>query len=369
MHRWIFGLWCLTAGWGGGLSAQTADAAGAEEKAEMGGKWNPPPTNQPAWTHAATALRFPVTFNDYIMQGVMDYAAVPGDHLVRYLSSALNARGDVFVQKKNPAPKDKEAVLASIHESLIQAVDTMVGMAEAGRYDELKDEGSMEGKIDLWKAEPIPLMVQKLAATRIEKKDGKEHRVPLKIWYGSTVFKGYVILIRHMRAVDTGDKGEADMKSFVESMTRILKDPSLREEVRPAMEVYVKNPLTKEGQEAAKIVLGYLDNSPMVPVLVPQPPLTTWADEMEKMVPNSGSQMLRAYVISGALAALDDKDSRNCLTLACQQVVRVYLEVQRLKSTVQHPGLEDMTKAVERGEVAAWFEKQLAEAAKKDAAK
>jgi hypothetical protein len=31
--------------------------------------------------------------------------------------------------------------------------------------------------------------------------------------------------------------------------------------------------------------------------------------------------------------------------------------------------LEDMTKAVERGEVAAWFEKQLAEAAKKDAAK
>jgi hypothetical protein len=135
------------------------------------------------------------------------------------------------------------------------------------------------------------------------------------------------------------------------------------------MEVFVKNPLTKEGQEAAKIVLGYLDNSPMVPVLVPQPPLTTWADEMEKMVPNSGSQMLRAYVISGALAALDDKDSRNCLTLACQQVVRVYLEVQRLKSTVQHPGLEDMTKAVERGEVAAWFEKQLAEAAKKDAAK
>jgi hypothetical protein len=62
---------------------------------------------------------------------------------------------------------------------------------------------------------------------------------------------------------------------------------------------------------------------------------------------------------------LDDKDSRNCLTLACQQVVRVYLEVQRLKPTVQHPGLEDMTKAVERGEVAAWFEKQLAEAAKK----
>jgi hypothetical protein len=187
----------------------------------------------------------------------------------------------------------------------------------------------------------------------------------VKIWYGSSVFEGHVILMRHIRPAETGDKGEADMKSFVESMTRILKDPSLRKEVRPAMELYVQNPLTKEGQEAAKIVLGYLENSPMVPVLVPQPPLTTWAAEMEKIVPNSGSQMLRAYVISGALAALNDKDSRRCLTLACQQVVRVYLEIKRLKPTVWHEGLEDMTKAVERGEVAVWFEKQLAEAAGK----
>ena len=366
MKRWIFGVWCLTAGWGGGLGAQTADKA---EKSETGGKWNPPPVNQPAWTHAATALRFPVSFTDYAMQGVMDFEGKPGDHLVRYENAALQARGDVFVQKKEPAPKDNEAVLAAIHETLIQAVDDLVGMAEAGRYDELKDEGSLEGKIDLWKSDPIPLLVQKLAATRIEKKDDKEVKVPLKIWYGSTVFQGHVILIRHMRAAESGDKGEADMKAFVESMTRILKDPSLREEVRPAMETYVKNPLTKEGQEAAKIVLGYLDNSPMVPVLVPQPPLTTWADEMEKIVPNSGSQMLRAYVVSGALAALDDKDSRSCLTLACQQVVRVYLEIQRLKPTVRHPGLEDMARAVERGEVAGWFEKQIADAAKKGATK
>jgi hypothetical protein len=53
------------------------------------------------------------------------------------------------------------------------------------------------------------------------------------------------------------------------------------------------------------------------------------------------------------------------LTLACQQVVRVYLEVQRLKPIIAHPALEEMTKAVERGEVAVWFEKQLAEAAPK----
>jgi hypothetical protein len=357
----------VTACWGGGMLAQTPPPA--ESAREEGGKWNLPPAELPAWTHAATALRFPVVFNDYVMQGVMDFAAAPGDHLVRYLNAEMQARGDIFVQKLDAAsaPKDKESKLKVINQTLNQAVGDLMGMAEAGRYDELIDDGPLEGRIEVWKADPLPLRAQQLSAIRIEKQADKEIRVPLKIWYGCTVFAGHVILMRHMRPAEKGEKGVADMKSFVESMTRILKDPSLRQEVRPAMELYVQKPLTKEGQEAAKIVLGYLENSPMVPVLVPQPPLTTWAAEMEKIVPNSGSQMLRAYVISGALAALNDKDSRRCLTLACQQVVRVYLEIKRLKPTVWHEGLEDMTKAVERGEVATWFEKQLAEAAAKAA--
>lgn len=310
-------------------------------------------------------MRFPVVFNAYAMRGVMDFEAAPGDQLVRYESGAAQARGDVFIQKKDPAPTTKEAIAGAIDGALISAVNDLVKMAEAGRYEDLQIEEPLEGKIEIWKAEAIPLMVQQLAATRVEKKGEKEVKVALKIWYGATVYDGHVILIRHMRPKEAGDKGLEDMKSFVDSMMRVIKDPALRKEVLPAMEAFVKNPLTESGQEAAKIVLGYLDKSPMVPVLVPQPPLTVWADEMEKVVPNSGAQMLRAYVISGAYAALNDKDSRSCLTLACQQVVRVYLEVQRLKPIIAHPALEEMTKAVERGEVAVWFEKQLAEAAPK----
>ena len=362
MERWIFGLLGWAALVGGSVSVRGQEKA---EATEVGGKWRMPPAELPAWTHKGTALRFPVVFNAYAMQGVMDFEAAPGDQLVRYESGAAQARGDVFIQKKDPAPTTKEAISGAIDGALISAVEDLVKMAEAGRYEDLQIEEPLEGKIEIWKAEAIPLMVQQLAATRVEKKGEKEVKVALKIWYGATVYDGHVILIRHMRPKEAGDKGLEDMKSFVDSMMRVIKDPALRKEVLPAMEAYVKNPLTESGQEAAKIVLGYLDKSPMVPVLVPQPPLTVWADEMEKVVPNSGAQMLRAYVISGAYAALNDKDSRSCLTLACQQVVRVYLEVQRLKPIIAHPALEEMTKAVERGEVAVWFEKQLAEAAPK----
>jgi hypothetical protein len=56
---------------------------------------------------------------------------------------------------------------------------------------------------------------------------------------------------------------------------------------------------------------------------------------------------------------MEDKNSSTCLTLACQQVVRIYLELQRLQLGLRHEGLETMTRAVERGEVAAWFQTQM----------
>lgn len=339
--------------------------AAATEEAGAQGQWNPPPSTRPVWTASATELRFPVTFSDYTMQGVFDFKDEPGSHIVRYESAKARARGDIFIRRQDPAPNGKEAIETAIHQALIQAVDDLASMAEQGRYQDLKDDGPLEGSIELWKQDPLPFLIQRLSATRLGQRDGQEEKVPLKLWYGCTVVKGHVLLIRHLRPADAADKGEADMKFFVDAILRVIKDPPLRPEVRTAMEAFVRQPLTESGQEAAKIVLGYLDNSPMVPVLMPAAPLTTWAEEMEKLVPNSGSQLLRGYVISGALGALNDQDNRACLTLACQQVIRIYLEIQRLNKTVVHDGLESLARRVERGEAAAWMEKQIADAAAK----
>jgi hypothetical protein len=328
---------------------------------EAGGKWNAPPVEVPAWVSQPTELRFPVQFGNYVMQGVFDYEGAKDDHIIRYESVTERARGDVFLIKKEAVGKTVEALEELLHESLIAILDDFFTMAEQGRYEELAEEGALEGKIELWKAEAIPLKAQKLAATRVEKVGDKEVRTPLKIWYGATVYKGYAVIMRHMRPADEGAKGEEGMKAFVDGVMRVIKDPSLRKEVLPAFQVYMKEPLSESGQEAAKLVLGYLDKSPMVPVLLPQPPLTVWAEEMEKLVPNAGAQFLRAYVITGAMAAMEGKDSNSCLTLACQQVVRVYLEMQRLQPTIRYEGLEALTRAVERGEAAKWLQQQMAE--------
>jgi hypothetical protein len=342
-----------------GLGVSWVLAAQEMPKDKASGKWNPPPAELPAWVAEPTGLRFPLNFGRYAMQGVFDYAEMANDHIIRYESVEERARGDLFLLKAKSVPKTEEERETFLHESMIAVLDDFFVMADEGKYDELADEGALEGTIELWKAKAIPLKAQKLAATRVEKVDGKEVRTPLKIWYGATLYEGFLITIRHMRPADTGEKGETGMKEFVDGVMRLIKDPSLRKDVLPAFQAYTKAPLSKEGQEAAKVVLGYLDNSPMVPVLLPQPPLTVWAEEMEKLVPNAGAQLLRAYVITGAMAAMEDKNSSTCLTLACQQVVRIYLELQRLQLGLRHEGLETMTRAVERGEVAAWFQTQM----------
>lgn len=329
---------------------------------ETGGKWNPPPNNLPAWVSKPTSIRFPLDFGNYVMQGIFDYEATPSDHIIRYESQQERARGDIFLIRKEPLPQSQEEKETVLHESLIAALDDFFSMADRGRYDELGDEGALEGTIELWKAEAIPMKAQKITATRVEKDGDKVLKTPLKIWYGATIYEGHVIMIRHMRPADTGEKGEAGMKEFVDGVMRLIKDPLLRKDVLPAFQAYMKEPLSEVGQEAATLVLGYLDKSPQVPVLLPQPPLTTWAEEMEKLVPNAGAQFLRAYVITGAMAAMEGKDNGTSITLACQQVVRVYLEMQRLQPTIQHEGLESLTKAVERGESAKWFQQQMAKA-------
>jgi hypothetical protein len=346
---------------------EPAQLANAEEKAEVleaGGSWTAPPRDRPSWVSTATGLRFPLRFSDYEMRGVFSYEGAETDHIVRYESQPMRARGDVFILRSEADDSDAAAVRDAVNAAMVRVIDDILTAAERGLYDDLEDEGPLETSIDLWKKEPIPMFAQRLSATRIDRIDGKEVRTGVKIWYGTAQVSGHLVTIRHIRPSDTGEKGGDDMKFFVDAMLRVIKDPPLRAEMLTAFDSYLREPLTESGQEAGKLVLNYLDQSPMTPAMLPAPPLTTWADEMEKAIPNAGSQILRAFLIAGTRAALADQSDAECLTLACQQVARIYLEMKVRQPGLNHPGLDELTLAVERGEAASWLRARMNEAAR-----
>ena len=154
------------------------------------------------------------------------------------------------------------------------------------------------------------------------------------------------------------------MKRFVDGIFQIVKDPPLRADIMPAIHTYLVDPFSEEGHESANLVLQYLDNSPMVPVLRPAEPVTTWTDQAEKMVTGSGSQLLRAYVIGGASAALQGKDASHALTVAAQQMIRIYLKMKEKYPSFVHPALEQLKEAVHLGEGSEFLRERMEAAAK-----
>jgi len=202
-------------------------------------------------------------------------------------------------------------------------------------------------------------VARQVAATRIDQEDQKTVKTPLKIWIGSTFIDDRLITLRHLRPAATADKGSEAMKRFVDAIFQLLRDPGLRREILPALDAYMADPLSDIGHQSAELVLAYLDKSPMVYVLRPAPPLTDWAQAVEKIAPGSGSQLLRAFVLGGTRAVLSDQTADAALTLACQQTVRVYLHIIEKFAALRHPGLDELAHQVERGESAVWMRKQM----------
>jgi len=340
----------------------TAPAAAPETSAEnpIGGVWLPPPANSPSWLSTATQLRFPKRLSDYEMVGIFRFTGTESNVIIRYHSPAMRARADIFLVRSDTPAETTEQSRELANQTLIQVIDNLFTQVEQGTYEDIEEDGSLEGKIELWNQPAAALLVQRFKATRVDSpQQGEPRRTPVKLWLGATTYQGHDITIRHIRPQETEEKGEQDMKQLIETIVAIIKDPALREELRPSFETYMRTPLTKEGQEAAELILKYLDNSPVTPVLIPTPPITTWTDEMEQAIPNSGAQLLRAYVISSATAAIEQKTEAESLNLAAQQFVRIYLELQRLNPKIQHSGIEQLVRMVERGEAASWLKKEI----------
>ncbi|MCB1225244.1 MAG: hypothetical protein KDK99_05480 [Verrucomicrobiales bacterium] len=344
-----------------GSAAESPDPATLPN--EPGRDWTLPPADGSPWLQQATGMRFPLHLLSYTLIGIMKYPDSE-DVLVRYESLSQRARADIFIFKLANSPKDAASKKEALQEGLSQVFTQLAQMHREGIYEDVKEDRSLSGSIPLWKEDAIPLIVREMSATRVDKApNGVTVKSPLKLWLGLTVMADHLITIRHLRPSSTGKEGEDDMKRFFDHLMEIIKDPSLRAEIVPAINTYLQDPFSEAGHESANLIVEYLDESPTVSILRPAAPVTTWTEEAEKTVQGSGSQLLRAYVIGGASAALQGKDANTALTTAAQQMVRVYLKMKEKYPAFSHPGLDQLTDAVERGDASTWLRKQIEEKA------
>lgn len=342
------------------MALNALPCAAAEEMPTEGadssqGEWSAPPKDGKSWKHEATGLMFPQQLGNYRLLGEFRFKE-RGDLLIRYLSEPDRARADVFIFPHKPAPESLEEKRQLIRQQLGLLIANLQQMAADGRYKDVKLGERMQGELSQWQEAPLPLVTQTIDASRVVPvPGGAPEVVPVKQWVGVTFLKGCVVTIRHQRPADTGEKGETSMKLITNLLANLLKEPAMREDVRSMLRQYLADPVAPENDEAAKIVLAFIDQAPHLPVCMPQEPVSTWIDECEKQVPGARTPLLRAFILGSALAAMDEKGADVCLNDAASNLVRVYLRIQQLHPDLHQKELDGLVPAVARGQGGAYL--------------
>jgi hypothetical protein len=320
--------------------------------AEPKGEWKAPAADGSPWKHDGTGLTFPQIMDGYRLAGQFAYA--DGGTFLRYENVDARARADIFFFQ---APGHIEAA-DDIHRLLLREMDTVESdlraMAKDGRYKNLQFSDVTGEMIDLWMQEDLPIAIRTLTATRVSGQSTIDE-APIKQWIGITLINGYIVTIRHTRPLDTGDRGEADVNAFIGNVFQVIKDPPLRAQIKKFIADYYADPFTTDSEQAAAAVLAYLQKNPLIPIHVPEHPISEWLDRCKTAAPGTEDHLLRAFMLGSAKAAFEGAGAAASVNEGARQFAKVYRHLVQQSPAIALPDMQPFIAAAEKGDGAAWL--------------
>lgn len=335
----------------GGARAADGDPDAAQ------GSWEKPPADGKPWKHSGTGLSFPQYLGSYRMAAEFRFKE-GGGSFIRYESIDDRARADVFFFPHTTSELSPEDTKAAINNELDTLIAQFQQRANQGRYKNVVIDQPADGEIPLWPKGSLPLSVRSLVATKIADTTEGPKEAQLKQWTGVTMLKGHLLTIRYMHPTATGEKGEAALKGFAGMVFQIIKDPQLRAQVKDLVQIYLADPLSAEGNQAATAVLAYIQKTPFVNVPIPTAVLAPWLDVFKANAPGSEIQLLRAFALGSAQAGLNDADPDTCLTAGAKQFLLIYDHFIRENPLLKVPDVDELKSAVEHGDVPGFMKRR-----------
>lgn len=327
-------------------------ATGGDDNSQ--GTWSKPPGDGKPWRHSGTGLSFPQLIGTYRLAGEFRFKE-SGGTFIRYESTEDRARADIFFFPHPVRPASLQDARAVINTELDAVISNFQALANQGRYKNVVLDQPADGEIPLWPEGSAPLTVRSLVATKVADTPEGRKEAQIKQWTGVTLFGGHLITIRYVHPTDTGQKGETALQNFAGAVFQIIKDPALRAQMKQMIEVYLADPLAPQGEQAAAVVLAYVQKTPFVSAPVPPEPLTTWMEHFRQQSPGSETHLLRAFVIGSAQAGLNESDPDTCLAAGAKQFLLVYHELSRRNPALKFAAVDELAAAVEKGQAAAYL--------------
>lgn len=339
------------------LSVTGAAVAADVDPDSAQGSWEKPPGDGKPWKHSGTGLSFPQHLGSYRLAAEFRYKE-GGGSFIRYESTDDRARADIFFFPHTTSELSVRDTKAAINNELDTLVAQFQQRANQGRYKNVVIDQPADGEIPLWPSGSLPLSVRSIVATKVADTTEGPKEAQLKQWTGVTMLKGHLLTIRYMHPTATGERGEAALKGFAGMIFQIIKDPQLRAQVKDLIQVYLANPLSADGNQAATAVLAYVQKTPFVNVPIPADVLAPWLDAFKASAPGSEIQLLRAFALGSAQAGLNDADTDTCLAAGAKQFLLIYDHFIHENPLLKVSDVDELKSAVEHGDVPGFMKRR-----------
>ncbi len=331
------------------------------------GEGLPPPEPNLPWEHAETGLRLPAELAKMTAEQVFCYKEAALGYSVRYSDSKARMRGDVYVY---PCPK-KAVTAAEIKETLREtaggAVWEVEEMQRRGHYLKVKMGEAEYQPFDLIPetAGVSALLSLPMNYTIVEKDDAGSNETAVGSFLGVMVLKGHFVKVRITYPVDGREKDvekvEKRVTDFVNAARRCVLDPGLREQTAEQIETYRRDPLSKEGRDAAGMIYAYAEITPIMKLTVDDT-ISTLGEDLEKGYAKASLELVRAFIVGAVAESLKRPGERapDLVQAGAAEMVRVCGVMKKEKPGLASGRLAELENAVKGKRAAAWLREQSA---------
>ncbi len=331
------------------------------------GEGLPPPEPNLPWEHTDTGLRLPAELAKMTAEQVFRYETAALGYSVRYSDPKARMRGDVYVY---PCP-GKAVTAAEIKEALREtaggAVWEVEEMQRRGHYLKVKMGDAEYQPFDLIPetAGVSALLSLPMNYTIVEKDDAGSNETAVGSFLGIMMLKGHFVKVRITYPVDGREKDvekvEKRVTDFVNEARRCVLDPGLREQAAEQIETYRRDPLSKEGSDAAGMIYAYAEIT-LIMKLTIDDTISTLGEDLEKEQPKASLELVRAFIVGAVAESLKKpgKKAPDLVQAGAAEMVRVFGVMQKEKPGLSSGRLAELESAVKGKRAAAWLREQSA---------
>lgn len=330
------------------LSAADNKPPGAE------GIEHPLPEDGRPWIDVRTGFALPQKLGSFRMKSWHEWTDQAYGSSVRFVNEEAQARVDVYVYPCALPRATEDEMQASLKEETEKALGEVYLAQKQGIYSDFTHGDATSGSIGIFPEGSVPMLHVGLGMTIHAKTQVGDEASKITSWIAITILKDRFIKIRYTFPADKGKDGEKTLNDFVEAWTTCVREPGLREFIKPHLSVYLAKPLSREGRDSAGAIAVYVEKSPFVSLTIGGP-ITDAMAAAGKAIEGADADILRAFFGGAADATLRNEPSGVVAEAGAAQVARVYHLLQKKNHGFKVKALDDLDSALKQKSVAGWL--------------